>query len=354
MSRASTQDHVRRSAFAHYLRTGQRLTNAEWLAAQERKFNPYHDARGRFTSPPGVTVSWGKYGPAGRERDSTRGTTLRSSHGKSAPRSAPPPEGRAASRGQSASSAPSLRSAFVRNATVQAGHAESYFELNKRQASLDRLRQAAGPNPAAPVKADLDEIQRRFDADRARLDARRPIIDAQTTELLRAGLAPVDVGAGAINIANSTGKLRDYLSVAGALPIGAIIRRTNGIIQLGGAQSVVKRLIRAEKISGIEVHHVPSKASLKLARIDMPPSKTPVIAQLVDDHRATRSWGSAAKSEQFRREVAELLRRGDVEAALRMEFDDLAQIRGGAYGNGTEDVARYIHDHLGKFKKAAR
>ena len=46
-------------AFDHYLRTGERLTSKEWLARHERKFNPYHDELGRFTSSPGVTVSYG-------------------------------------------------------------------------------------------------------------------------------------------------------------------------------------------------------------------------------------------------------------------------------------------------------
>lgn len=52
-------DRVHRLVFTHYLRTGQRLTNAEWLADQERKFNPYHDERGRFTSPPGANRKLG-------------------------------------------------------------------------------------------------------------------------------------------------------------------------------------------------------------------------------------------------------------------------------------------------------
>lgn len=51
---------VHQRAFDHYLRTGERLTDEEWLGRQEHKFNPYHDARGRFTSPPGVTVSYGR------------------------------------------------------------------------------------------------------------------------------------------------------------------------------------------------------------------------------------------------------------------------------------------------------
>ena len=36
-------------AFEHYLRSGERLTTNEWLARQQRKFNPYHDELGRFT-----------------------------------------------------------------------------------------------------------------------------------------------------------------------------------------------------------------------------------------------------------------------------------------------------------------
>src|ERR1700741_3245044 len=57
------RESVHRMAFAHYLRTGERLTSDEWLLSRERKFNPYHDERGRFTSPPGTTVSYGRHGP---------------------------------------------------------------------------------------------------------------------------------------------------------------------------------------------------------------------------------------------------------------------------------------------------
>ena len=41
-------------AFNHYLRTGEWLSEAEWLLRQELKFNPYHDPDdGRFTFAPG-------------------------------------------------------------------------------------------------------------------------------------------------------------------------------------------------------------------------------------------------------------------------------------------------------------
>lgn len=62
-----------RTAFDHYLRTGERLTPEEWFLRAERKFNPYHDEIGRFTSPPGVTVSYSRSrsGPAARNRQSS-------------------------------------------------------------------------------------------------------------------------------------------------------------------------------------------------------------------------------------------------------------------------------------------
>lgn len=41
-------------AFEHYLRTGERLSAGQWSARYERKFNPYHDERGRFTFASGA------------------------------------------------------------------------------------------------------------------------------------------------------------------------------------------------------------------------------------------------------------------------------------------------------------
>ena len=40
---------IYRTAFDHHLRTGRLVTMGEGLARYERKFNPYHDERGRFT-----------------------------------------------------------------------------------------------------------------------------------------------------------------------------------------------------------------------------------------------------------------------------------------------------------------
>lgn len=58
-SNSTDLETASRAAFNHYLRTGNRYTGKEWLAGPEAKFNPYHDELGRFTSPPGVTVSYG-------------------------------------------------------------------------------------------------------------------------------------------------------------------------------------------------------------------------------------------------------------------------------------------------------
>ncbi len=53
------RETVEMAAFGHYLRTGRRANIDELVAVVERKFNPYHAADGKFTSPPGVTVSHG-------------------------------------------------------------------------------------------------------------------------------------------------------------------------------------------------------------------------------------------------------------------------------------------------------
>lgn len=173
---------------------------------------------------PAQTVSWGKAGQPGSGREAAAGMGRRAHASPASRGTLPRPKRQDTSTPlERSATASTLRSEFVRNSTVQAGHAETYFELNKRQAGLDRLREAAGPNPSPPIKADLDEIQKRFDADRVRLDARKPLINAQTAELVRTALPPFDFAAGAINVGTGDGKIRDYLSIAGALPVGAII-----------------------------------------------------------------------------------------------------------------------------------
>lgn len=349
-----------RQAFTHYLRTGQRLTNEEWIARQERKFNPYHDERGRFTSPPGVTVSWGKNGNASHSRAParSRNTSANAAAGSIDTAVANGQGGDRSSSTFSKTPPAELRSEFIRNATTEGGPSETYFELNKRQAGLNRLRQAAIANPeknpddAKKVKDDLDQLQGRLDAARARLDARQPEINAQTNEVLRAGLAAFDVGAGVLNVASGKGQVRDYLSVVGVIPVGAAVRRINGIVQLGGAQSVVKRLISAENLVGLEKNHIPSLASWKIAKIQIRPSRKPVLAMVKEHHEATPSWGNSRESSQFHEAVAKLLERGKLEEALEMEARGLEKkIKDASYDWGMEDLIKYTLDNFPHLKR---
>lgn len=345
--RVSDRKSAHKLAFEHYLRTGERLTDAEWLARYERKFNPYHDERGRFTSPPGVTVSWGKYGPA----DTRRATARR--RGDATPkvgRSSPNNEANAGDSSSPASgeAANGFRSELVRNALPpQTNHADTHFELNRRQAHLDRLRQQAGPTPDPVVKADLDDFQKRLDADRIRLDEQSRIADRNLTEILRAGLAPIDVAAGAINIVSGEGDLRDYFSVAGALPLGGVIGKTgrrvaaaprsvvNGVTQFGGAYSTVR------KLRGYHAHHIPADRISPFAK-----GKGPTIAMLPTDHRMTLSYGRRAASKAHLRAQADLIAKGDFRAAVRLDIDDIRQKFGRKYDDAIEQMFDYI-DEMG-------
>ena len=51
---------IYREAFTHYLRMGGLMTVGEGLAMYERKFNPYHDKRGRYTFAPGGSKAKGR------------------------------------------------------------------------------------------------------------------------------------------------------------------------------------------------------------------------------------------------------------------------------------------------------
>lgn len=54
MNQSLERKSADRLAFEHYLRSGERLSAGEWSQRFERKFNPYHDERGRFTFAPGA------------------------------------------------------------------------------------------------------------------------------------------------------------------------------------------------------------------------------------------------------------------------------------------------------------
>ena len=134
-------ESIHRQAFAHYLRTGQRLTNDEWIRQQERKFNPYHDEIGRFTSAPGTTVSWGRQGNAAHPGSRRRLSEPHPAPKRSSPRKPaksptfgemPTPQ-RQSSNPPPRSAEPGFRSDFVRNAvSPQTSYANSVFDLNRR------------------------------------------------------------------------------------------------------------------------------------------------------------------------------------------------------------------------------
>ena len=356
--RLSDHKSVHQLAFDHYLRTGERLTSREWLARFERKFNPYHDEIGRFTSPPGVTVSYGarhNQGVVGPRRPATPGRASPRANAISRVKPHMPalPQG----AGDPAASDPSrsagtFRSEFVRTAVApETNHAETFFELNKRQAYLDRLRQEAGPKPAADVKADMEDFQMRLDADRARLQARVHVIDLETAELLRAGLAPVDIGLGAINIGSGKGEVRDYLSVAGAVPIGgtigklakaALARRATEkvaegafrkVIQLGGAHRDIKGM------PGYEAHHMPGKAVSPHSEGD-----GPAIAMLKEDHRQLPTSRRGPEGDAFRRRQSEHISRGDFASAIQMEIDLVRSRYGARYDDAIEQMLKFSRE----------
>ena len=342
VNRVSEYKSVHRLAFGHYLRTGERLTNSEWLVRNERKFNPYHDERGRFTSPPGVTVSWGKYGPPDERQRTTRSRgDTRLGAGKTSPKNDADVSDQSAAKPSEAPNG--FRSELVRNVvSPQTSHADTYFELNKRQASLDRLRQQAGPNPEPVVKSDLEAFQRRLDADRARLDAQSRIADQNLSEILRAGLAPIDVAAGAINIASGEGELRDYLSVSAAVPIGGVVgnlgRRAaaaprsvvNGITQFGGSYSTVR------KLRGYHAHHIPAHGASSISR-----GRGPSIAMLPEDHIRTASHGNRPAANIFRKKQEDLIKKGDFRAAQQMDIDDIRSKFGDKYDDAIEQALEY-------------
>lgn len=118
-------------AFDHYLRTGKQLNNAEWWARNERKFNPYHDELGRFSSAPGVTVSYGDQ--AARMSDQ--------------PRSGARPN------------RPTLTSAFPAGGRVIAEAGARAAEVHRRVAARAVADMPARLTPVRPdVRALLDRI----------------------------------------------------------------------------------------------------------------------------------------------------------------------------------------------------
>lgn len=351
-------ESIHRQAFAHYLRTGQRLTNEEWLDRQERKFNPYHDEIGRFTSPPGATVSWGRYGGVGKEpsgNQSRRSVPPSASPARNYPRTLSRSPGfvevqahpRKTPDPRSATIGAGFRSDFVRDAvSSQTSHANSLFELSKRQVYLNTLRQQAGLNPSAAVRADLDDFQQRLDADAERLKAGFRLADSEISEILRAGAAPYDVAAGSINIISGKGEVRDYISVSGVIPVVGMAKRIGGgkvadeiaegaareITPLAGPYWKVKKV----KPEGYHSNHIPPKSV-----IGERPGAGTAIGMPAPHHKKTASYGSGPAAREHRAAQKELFDKGKVDDAIQMDIDDIRAKHGDIY----DETFRLMRDY---------
>lgn len=341
---------VDRLAFEHYLRTGERLTSRQWRARHEQKFNPYHDQRGRFTTANGATSPvWhpdvaapsGKpealaLRPAGVRRDVGNKPDLSVARTTPGRASDPSPD----------SGANGFRSNFIRDRVEsQTSNADSYFELNKRQAQLDLLRREAGPNPHPAVRADLDDFQRRLDANRSDLDARSKVADRAITELLRAGLAPVDIAVGAANIATGNAELRDYLSVGAVIPFAGVVSKVGGLtgrakvrpavvepqikpaVQLGGPYKVVR------KLRGYHAHHLIADSISPI-----PKGEGATIAMLPEHHVNTGSYGRSADAAHFRSLQKERMDMGDHAGAMKLGIDDVRSRHGDMYDEALQQA----------------
>ena len=309
------------------------LTCAEWQARHEVKFNPWHDRIGRFTFGPGGAA------PGGR---SASPPSHRPAAAPSVPRTArtdrSPARPRPAASIPSATPGNGFRSDFVRNAVAaQTSPADTYFELNKRQAWLDQLRAKAGLKPSPAVAADLADFQARLDANRALLDRRYRFADAQVGEILRAGLTPYDAAVGAAKIATRQGTLRDYLAVSQVVPVGAVAAGVGKVLR--GAEQVVAaaepevaqlggtyRWVRKNQPKGNEAHHLVPDSISPVSR-----GKAPAISMPKDHHQLTQSWGPGPDKSAYRAEMAELIRTHGYRAALNHEINTIRETFGKTY-----------------------
>lgn len=349
------RDMVETRVFIHWLRTGVMADAEPLIDLVERKFNPYHDEIGRFTSPPGLTVSYGEGRAAGPAHTARRipvaGNTAASADSR--PRRRPGPGTRTRATGQSrdTGSENGFRSALVRDSVLQStSNADSYFELNQRQAHLNNLRRRAGRNPDPAVRADLDDFQRRLDYNRTILAERAKTADAEVFKLLRMGNAPVDIGAGLVNIARSQAELNDYLAVAGAIPVAGVAGKVGRVanvakpgkvvstgavqvVQLGGAFRNVR------KLRGHDSHHIPADSISPIARGD-----GPTIAMSRGDHAKTASWGNKPGARPHREAQAKLIQEGKFSEAQKMDIDDIRRKFGDSYDEAIEQMLIYTRE----------
>lgn len=318
------RDMVETRVFVHWMRTGIMADAEVLIDLVERKFNHNHDERGRFTFATGTTASFGN-APTSRSAARSARTAPARRTGESAP-------------ARTSSSLNGFRSTLVQDSvSPTTSNADSYFELNRRQAHLNSLRRKAGPSPDPATLTDLDDFQRRLNANRRLLDERSHVADQQVNEIMRAGLAPVDVGIGAFNIATGSGDLGDYLAVVGAIPIAGSLGKigkfgkvSEEVVQLGGAHRTVR------KLRGYHSHHLVAKKVSPLSE-----GEGPAIAMLPAHHRKTASFGRGPQPEAYRMKQAEHIAKGDFQSALQMDIDDIRRKFGNLYDDAIDQALLY-------------
>lgn len=356
----SGRESIHRQAFAHYLRTGQRLTNAEWLDQQEHKFNPYHDEIGRFTSPPGVTVSYGKRDGPKHHDASTIRTPQASREGADSPantsRGEPVQVGKVPRPDRSSalehSPAPVNEAvlAAIRDAWAPEAPIISRLDLRIRQFHLDDLRRKAGPNPSATDKTAFEETQRRLDAARERLAAGDRAADHEISEFARIGLAPLDTFMSGASLFSGEGDLGDALNVASSAPIIGSINRMGKLAKLawfaskaeGASQKLIQLGGAFRDIHGMPGYHAHHNLGRAISPLSV--GDGPSIAMLAKDHQTLVSSRAGKAAEAFRKEQADLLSKGDIEGAIQLDINDIKKRFGNRYDDSIAQMLKYSRD----------
>ena len=218
------------------------------------------------------------------------------------------------------------------------------------------MREAAGPNPSAAVRADLDDFQARLDANRVLLEERAKVADREVGEVLRAGMAPYNWAASGINIVNGRGELRDYLAFADFIPFGGIASRlaraglaragtrvaTEAIdvatVQYRAVGGSHAQVVRARP-PGSEANHIPPDSVNGLRY-----GEGPAIPMTIPHHRDTASWGSWISAKRHRKLQKELIDKGDFRGAQQMDIDDIREKFGNIYDEYIEQMLKYSKD----------
>ena len=141
------------------------------------------------------------------------------------------------------------------------------------------------------------------------------------------------VGIGAIAIGSGaslfSGRIADYIgNVAGAA--SGMAGESGGRYE-GGAYRDLKDPITGRNVPGQEINHIPPDSVTNGYGISS--RNKPAIQMDTADHLRTASWGSSRAAQQWRSRQAAYLARGDVDTAVRMDYDDVNAKFPGKYTN---------------------